>query len=72
MRLLTDPSVKIPVHFRNKSFAIRAHVRAIEEWQDLDNVLEVRAVVAVYDEIEEEETNSWGTTSQWSTVLQNQ
>lgn len=38
--VLTDPNeeVNIPVHFRNKSFAIRAHVRAAEAGQELDNV----------------------------------
>ena len=63
--VLTDPNdeVNIPVHFRNKSFAIRVHVRAAEAGQELDDALEVRAVVAIYDEVENEEINSWGTTS---------
>ena len=34
-----------------------------EAGQELDDALEVRAVVAIYDEVQNEEINSWGTTS---------
>ena len=65
---LTDPNeeVKIPVHFRNRSFAIKAYVRMVTDNNDAQDepILEVRAIVSIYDEIEETEMNSWGMTSE--------
>ena len=64
---LIDPhdEVQIPVHYRNKSFAIRAHVRAVEDLADEDSVgsYYTRAIVAAHNEIEDEEMNQWNMTS---------
>ena len=59
---LVDPerAVEIPVHFRGKSFALKAHVRCIVN--EAEEAREVRAVVKAYDEIEEEPTGRWSTT----------
>ena len=62
---LVDPSrrVEIPVHYRGKSFALRAHVRCVvEEEVGEDLTYEIRAVVKVYDEINEEARSKWSTT----------
>ena len=58
---LEDPNkqVKIPVHFRNKSFAIKACVRHVEAGHELSDVDCVRAIVAAHNEVEEKEMNSW-------------
>jgi len=58
---LEDPNkqVKIPVHFRNKSFAIKACVRHVEAGHELSDVDCVRAIVAAHNEGEEKEMNSW-------------
>ena len=59
---LVDPekAVEIPVHFRGKSFALKAHVRCIVN--EAEEARGVRAVVKAYDEIEEEPTGRWSTT----------
>ena len=60
---LVDPekAVEIPVHFRGKSFALKAHVRCVTE--ELEEEHEVRAVVNAYEEINEEATGRWSTTT---------
>lgn len=62
---LVDPSrrVEIPVHYRAKSFALRAHVRCVVEGEvGEDLTYEIRAVIKVYDEINEEARSKWSTT----------
>ena len=58
---LEDPNkqVKIPIHFRNKSFAIKACVRHVEAGHELSDVDCVRAIVAAHNEVEEKEMNTW-------------
>ena len=60
---LVDPekAVEIPVHFRGKSFALKAHVRCVTE--EPEEEYEVRAVVNAYEEINEEATGRWSTTT---------
>ena len=60
---LVDPekAVEIPVHFRGKSFALKAHVRCVTE--ELEEGHEVRAVVNAYEEINEEAAGRWSTTT---------
>ena len=60
---LVDPerAVEIPVHFRGKSFALKAHVRCVTE--EPEEECEVRAVVNAYEEINEEATGRWSTTT---------
>ena len=55
---LKDPSknVEIPVHYRGKSFALKAHVRHIVE----EGEHYVRAVVRVFDEVTEHDFFAWG------------
>ena len=65
---LVDPSrrVEIPVHYRGKSFALKAHVRCIveeEAVEETEEEYEVRAIVKVYDEIDEEVKGRWSTTT---------
>ena len=64
---LVDPSrrVEIQVHYRGKSFALKAHVRCIveEEVGEEAEEYEVRAIVKVYDEIDEEVKGRWSTTT---------
>ena len=60
---LEDPNkqVKIPVHFRNKSFAIKACVRHVEAGHELSDVDCVRAIVAAHNEVEvRDSTNVFG------------
>ena len=59
---LVDPekAVEIPVHFRGRSFALKAHVRCIVD--KAEEAYEVRAVVKAYDEIEDEQKGRWSTT----------
>jgi hypothetical protein len=60
--LLEDPNkqVKIPVHFRNKSFGIKACVRDVEAAYELSDVDCVRAIVAAHNEVEvRDSTNVW-------------
>jgi hypothetical protein len=59
---LEDPNkqVKIPVHFRNKSFGIKACVRDVEAAYELSDVDCVRAIVAAHNEVEvRDSTNVW-------------
>ena len=63
---LVDPNreVKIPVHFKNKSFAIRAHVRHVEIEYDSDESMFARAVVAIFYKVEDEDMNTWEMTEE--------
>ena len=60
---LVDPekAVEIPVHFRGKSFALKAHVRCVTEEPEEEH--EVRAVVNVYEESNEGATGRWSSTT---------
>ena len=55
---LKDPSknVEIPVHYRGKSFALKAHVRHVSE----EGEQNVRAVVRVFDKVSNHEFFAWG------------
>ena len=55
---LKDPSknVEIPVHYRGKSFALKAHVRHVSEEVEQN----VRAVVRVFDKVSKHEFFAWG------------
>ena len=55
---LKDPSknVEIPVHYRGKSFALKAHVRHVSEEVEQN----VRAVVRVFDKVSNHEFFAWG------------
>ena len=54
------------MHYRGKSFALKAHVRCIveeEAVEEAEEEYEVRAIVKVYDEIDEEVKGRWSTTT---------
>ena len=55
---LKDPSkkVEIPVHYRGKSFALRAHVRHVVDYMDSY----VRTIVPVFEEVSKGAFFSWG------------
>ena len=55
---LKDPSknVEIPVHYRGKSFALKAHVRHVSEEVEQN----VRTVVRVFDKVSEHDFFAWG------------
>ena len=55
---LKDPSkkVEIPVHYRGKSFALRAHVRHVVDYTDSY----VRTIVQVFEEVNRGAFFSWG------------
>ena len=55
---LKDPSkkVEIPVHYRGKSFALKAHVRHVVDYTDSY----VRTIVQVFEEVNKGAFFSWG------------
>ena len=68
--------VKIPIEYRNRSFAIRAHVRQVSDMASTCNVvagdngeLTVRTVVYAGDEIEDTALDEWGMTADGTPFL---
>ena len=58
-----DDSMKVPVFYKNKSLAIRAHVRCVQEvLQEEDEADMVRAVIQLSDDFDLRQYNRWQTT----------
>eukprot|EP00434_Breviolum_minutum_P013358 symbB.v1.2.011770.t1/scaffold750.1/size323489/22 len=58
-----DDSMKVPVFYKNKSLAIRAHVRCIQEVLQEEEAGMVRAVIQLNDNFNLEQFNRWQTTT---------
>ena len=58
-----DGSMKVPVFYKNKSLAIRAHVRCIQEVLQEEEAEMVRAVIQLNDNFNLEQFNRWQTTT---------
>ena len=74
---LIDPQdqIKVPVYFTNKSFAIRACVRHVEEREDDDDSdvssFHVRTIVQVFEEMELCDFNTWQMTESGTPYIKN-
>ena len=51
--------IQIPIEFRNRSFAIKAHVRQIQDMAFGSNVEHVRVVVYATDQVDNNDLNDW-------------
>ena len=58
-----DDSMKVPVFYKNKSLAIRAHVRCIREVLQEEEAGIVRAVIQLNNNFNLEQFNRWQTTT---------
>ena len=58
-----DDSMKVPVFYKNKSLAIRAHVRCVQEVLQEEEADMVRAVIQLNDNFNLEQFSRWQTTT---------
>ena len=58
-----DDSMRVPVFYKNKSLAIKAHVRCVQEVLQEEEAGMVRAVIQLNDNFNLEQFNRWQTTT---------